>query len=212
MFSEIWAKRNYLPDSAAAEAPVVIDIGASVGVFSVWAARELGPSRIVALEPSAESVQALRKNLLGNGIAGVTVAEVAAGGQSGEVVLYSRGPGALNTIYPRDRLQSRFEVKRRVPMVTLDDVFAKFQIRHCDLLKLDCEGAEYEILFGASEWSLARVHQIVGEYHEGLNEHRVSELDEYLSARGFTVTIFPPLDVEGGHFHASRTAPARGRR
>lgn len=204
-FGEIWMGRGYLPHAwGQIDRPTVIDIGANVGVFTVWAAQELEPGRIIAIEPSPQSARLLRENLTRNEIANAEVIEVAVGGQRDEVSLYRRGDSERNTVYPRDRVGSRFELAGRVRMIMLDDVFELFRVESCDLLKLDCEGAEYEILFGASEASLTRIRHIVGEYHEGLNEHMAHELRDFLQHRGFEVTLFPPMDEEGGHFHASR--------
>jgi hypothetical protein len=49
-----------------------------------------------------------------------------------------------------------------------------------DLLKLDCEGSEYEILYSASEATLARIAAINMEYQVGLNQHHPAELQHYL--------------------------------
>ena len=79
-----------------------------------------------------------------------------------------------------------------------------FAIECCDLLKIDAEGSEYDILLGARPETLAKVRHMAIEYHVGLNEHRPEELEAHLERLGFATTRFPPLDVEGGHLHASR--------
>ena len=70
--------------------------------------------------------------------------------------------------------------------------------------EIDAEGAEYDILLEARPETLARVRHIAVEYHVGVNEHRPEELESRLEGLGFEVTRFPPLDVAGGHLHASR--------
>jgi FkbM family methyltransferase len=205
LFEEIWVRRSYLPAGwQAAPDAVVVDIGANVGVFSVWAARRLAAARIVAVEPSAEAAGALLANLDRNGVNCASVLQVAVGGAAGEATLRRRGPGAMSTLYERDLYGSDFHAAGSVRVVTLDDVFALFALDRCDLLKIDAEGAEYEILLGARPETLAKVRHIAIEYHVGLNEHRPEELEEHLRRQGFAVTRFPPLDVEGGHLHASR--------
>jgi hypothetical protein len=42
------------------------------------------------------------------------------------------------------------------------------------------------------------------DYHEGVNANGPAELESFLRERGFAVTRFAPLDVEGGHLHAER--------
>jgi FkbM family methyltransferase len=205
MLGEVWVDRRYLPGEwRRAETPTVVDIGANVGVFAVWTARELGATRIVAIEPDPGSATLLRANLSRNRVDGATVVEAALGDDHRVATLYRRGPAAMNTLFARDIYGSRFEPTAKVSVLTLDDVFERFAIDRCDLLKLDCEGAEYEILYGASMESLARVHHVAAEWHVGLNDHDPDRLQDFLERRGFAVKRFPPLDEEGGHLHASR--------
>jgi FkbM family methyltransferase len=206
MFDEIWVSRYYLPgDWAPAEAPTVLDIGANIGVFTVWAATELGAEHIVAVEPDPRPAEQLRANIELNHLRDVAILDAAVGGARRAATLYARGPTAMNTLFSRDVYESRFGVAANVHVLTLDDVFEQFGIQRCDLLKLDCEGAEYEILYGASPDSLAKVDHLVAECHVGLNDHDPDALEAFLEQRGFAVKRFPPLDEEGEHLHASRS-------
>src|SRR5688572_25562845 len=72
---------------------------------------------------------------------------------------------------------------------TLADIFRDHGIDRCDLLKLDCEGAEYRILYSAPRDVLDRIDHIILEYHhfsqeEGANP---SALRTFLEGRGFVV-------------------------
>jgi hypothetical protein len=58
-----------------------------------------------------------------------------------------------------------------VESITLDSIFARHRIEKCKLLKIDCEGSEYEILLGAR--CLDRVEYLAGEFH--INEHLRSQ-------------------------------------
>lgn len=205
MFDEIWIRESYRPAGLRdLRAPTVVDVGANVGVFAVWASRRLGATRIVAVEPDPRSASHLLSNLRRNAVDGHTVVQAALGGERGEAVLHGRGERARNTLFRTDLYGSSFSARALVRILTLEDVFDVFAVDHCDLLKLDCEGAEYEILFGTPSAVLERIDHIALEYHEGLNSHSPDELVSFLDERGFVVTRYPPLDVEGGHLHASR--------
>lgn len=82
--------------------------------------------------------------------------------------------------------------------------FERFAVESCEFLKLDCEGAEYEILFKASADTLRKVERISLEYHMGVTDHAPQELVDLLGSRGFEVELLPPLDVESGYLHAVR--------
>ena len=222
MFDEVYVHRMYLPRSwNGVAAPTVVDVGANIGVFTVWAARELGAGRIVAVEPAPDTARQLRHNVAVNHLGDVAVVEAALGGERRQAMLYRRGPAVMNTLFQRDLYGSRFETGARVRVLTLDDVFERCNIERCNLLKLDCEGAEYEALYGASPDLLARIDHIVAECHVGLTDHDPDALQGFLEERGFAVTRFPPIDWGSeahGHFdgqvqveeegqllHASRT-------
>jgi hypothetical protein len=93
----------------------------------------------------------------------------------------------------------------RVPAITLSGAFEKLQIARCDFLKIDCEGAEYEILFAADETTLSRIGHIAMEYHDAVTRHRHEELIRFLEDRGFVVRTRPsPAYYELGFLFASR--------
>jgi FkbM family methyltransferase len=205
LFDEVWVRDSYLPAGwRPRENALVVDVGANVGTFAVYAHRRLKAQRVVAVEPDPGCARDLLENLRRNGV-DATVIQAAVGGEAREATLYRRGPTSdMNTLFDRDVYGSRFVAETRVRVVTLDALFALIGVERCDLLKLDCEGAEYEALAAAGAETLAKVDHVVLEWHVGLNDHRPEELQSLLEGHGFRVARFPPLDVEGGLLHASR--------
>jgi len=205
LIQEIWVDHCYAAD--VPEVPpgeVIVDIGAHVGVFTAWAATRYKGRRIVALEPSSRMCGVLRENIASSRLSDVTVVQAACGGFTGEATLYSRGCDAMNSLYAKDNYGSSFRSLETARVVSLDDVFRRFAIERCALLKLDCEGAEYDILFNASSDTLDRVERIAMEYHVGLAPGTPDSLGAFLTGRGFDVRCGPPLDEEGGYLHAVR--------
>jgi FkbM family methyltransferase len=208
LFREVWIDDTYRPARfLASPSTTVVDIGANVGVFAVWAARRLGASRVVAVEPNPMSARALRVNLATNRIPGASVEEAAVAREEGSATLYRRSAGNDRcTLYQQDAYGSDFEPVGTVRTVTLDGVFRTHEVGTCDVLKLDCEGAEYDILAATSAPVFARIRHIVAEWHVGLNGHQPDELRDLLRAHGFDVVRFTTTDIEGGMLHASRSA------
>jgi FkbM family methyltransferase len=205
MFREIWIEGCYRPRGLSRDADAtIVDIGSNVGVFAIWAAVSFPRARVIAVEPAKELGHWLRSNLARNGLENVTVVETACGGAMGSAVLNRRGPGAMNTLYAKDNYGSDFTRGDVTRVVTLEALFDELGIESCDLLKLDCEGAEYEILLNSSAGLLARIDNIVMEYHVGLNDHTPAELARHLEAHGFSVACSPLTDVESGYLRASR--------
>ena len=120
-----------------------VDVGANIGSFSMLASGVVG-AKSVAIEPVPSSFAALRRNIAVNGLEDmVEPLCVAAGPRSGRVRLsMDRGPenAPVGESYPG--------ASAEFPMVSLDEVTEN----KCPvLLKVDAEGAEREVLEGASE-------------------------------------------------------------
>ncbi|MBI4422437.1 MAG: FkbM family methyltransferase [Elusimicrobia bacterium] len=139
---------------------VVLDIGGHIGSFAVYAAQRA--ARVIVYEPDASSHAQLLKNLAANGLINVTARQEAVAGRSGSRPIYpARLNSAENNFYwggPRGTA---------VSCVTLEEAFRAHGLERCDFLKIDCEGAEYEILRAAPADVLARVRRIGIEAHVG---------------------------------------------
>ena len=87
-------------------------------------------------------------------------------------------------------MNSLFEERRqgdpiRVDCTSLDGIFAAYQLDKCDLLKIDCEGDEYEILLGASPDVLNRIGTVILEWHD-IPGHSPERLEQHLEKAGFS--------------------------
>jgi hypothetical protein len=91
-----------------------------------------------------------------------------------------------------------------VRTTTLAEILVRDAAQGIDLLKLDCEGAEYDILFGAAPLDMSRVREIRMEYHSG----RDTELKTYLRNAGFEITSFRPDSATTGNIWARREGTA----
>lgn len=174
----------------------VVDIGANVGVFTVLVAAAHPDVRVIAVEPSPTNCTFLSRNVTSNRLTNVGIARVACGGQKGEGTLYKRGQGVHHSLFNRNMFGSECVPISTTPIWSLQDIFDEFSILTCDLLKLDCEGAEYDILFCSSRDTLQRIRRISMEYHVGFNNHSLARLEQFLIDHGFRVNR-TSIDNEG---------------
>lgn len=162
----------------------VVDAGAHVGLFSLRVAPRA--SKVIALEPHPINYALLRLNLLRNGLANVQPVQEALWHERGEVDL-CEGPRS-----GQGSLELEHGTAHRVSATSLDAVVA--ESGPIDLLKLDIEGAEFDVLAGASPETLRQVRSIAAELHMKDREGREFELAERLRSLGFQVTLLdPPL-------------------
>ena len=196
----------------------ILDVGAGLGDFTVSAARRAARGEVHAYEPAPSSAALLRRNLEVNGIGNVTVFEEAVAGARGEVFLEQDVPEAVmfKLAHPRlgrGGLAATVSGPRgdRVAAVTLADAVKRLPGERCDLLKMDCEGSEYEILLGAEPALLDRIDRISIEYHDFDHADRARELRAYLQSLGRSVRMRPSeVYQELGYMQSEVVASSSG--
>ncbi|HEX6252377.1 MAG TPA: FkbM family methyltransferase [Gemmatimonadaceae bacterium] len=201
LFLEIWLSRVYTPPGYEIHAgDVVMDIGANIGVFSTFAASTAPRTRVFAYEPFSESAACLRSNVRASGLHNVAVFEQAVcSGRGRRVLSIESGNWVMHTLAgngaaPAAGARGGFPERTvEVDCVGLDDVFRDNGIVRCNLLKVDCEGSEYEIFEASSQDTMDRIDRIVIEYHEGPKFAGTgAQLRDVLIDRGFAVDHFVP--------------------
>lgn len=137
---------------------VVVDAGASCGIYTIAASKLVGDSgRVIAFEPGAQSASVLERNVELNQLRNVSVYREAMSDRVGEAKLYShRGPVA-SSIAPGDHEDGAYD---EVVTTTLDSVLEREGVGGVDFLKMDIEGAEELGLRGAQS-VITRSHPVV---------------------------------------------------
>lgn len=181
-------------------AATVVDIGANIGAFALYAARS-GARKVLAYEPNTASFRCLERNVQANRVEAIVAARrFAVAGRAGQQVRFPVAPSVYSRI-ARDGEAGEFETVRTT---SLAEILERDAPQGIDLLKLDCEGAEYDILF-ESQAALARVREIRMEYHLG----RSGELIEFLRRCGFEIALFRPDGASSGNLWARKPQSPR---
>lgn len=156
---EVWYDNVYrLPFQTSIE--TVVDLGANIGLTSVYLAKRYGARCIVAVEPDAANAGLLRRNLRQNAIEG-TVVEAAIGPADGTVRFASDADSNLGHV----SLEGR-----EVPMISMETLCARHAIQRIDVLKIDIEGGEQQLLSGPIGW-LSHVKSIIAEFHPDIIDY-----------------------------------------
>ncbi len=163
--------------------PVIIDVGANTGLFSLRMKALYPDSQIFCFEPYPPNFQQLQYTIELNQLQNIQPQMAAVAENAGKIKLYihPRNIGG-HSIYQQEAGNYFVEVNS----VPLASVFDQQSIDHCDLLKLDCEGAEYEIIQSISPELAQKIDTLV--YEATPSCYNVSELNQYLTNLGYCVS------------------------
>jgi FkbM family methyltransferase len=165
----------------------VVDIGANVGYFSLFTLAQNAKADVFAYEPMPNNFKLLNQYKDQFAQHNFNTFNMAVSGSRGTLSLnynkaeeYTTSATLFNNANEPDSL--------KVETITLDDVLAENQLETIDFLKLDCEGAEYAILYNAQDDTLARIHTLSIETHQGPQENEnLIALCSFLEENGFQV-------------------------
>jgi FkbM family methyltransferase len=151
---------------------VVFDLGANVGFATLFFKRENPTARIVAVEADPRTYERLIRNV--GRLPGVTTLNRAVSASDGLVSFFS-SPSSL-----RSALVRRSEGDQEVKVIgsTLQTLMDQTGVEHIGLLKVDIEGAEFNLFRNAP---LERVDEIIAEIHYDLMEADEDALRELLA-------------------------------
>jgi FkbM family methyltransferase len=129
-------------EEAIPKGAVVYDIGANVGYYSLLAAVLVGEEgKVYAFEPLPRNIDYLRRHVGLNHFAQVEIIEVAVSDRSGKIA-FDLGPSsAMGHIAESGEIE--------VQQVCLDELLDAGEIQPPEFMKVDVEGAEYDVLKGA---------------------------------------------------------------
>ena len=141
----------------------VLDLGAHIGSFTLRAAKEVGlKGMVVAVEPSSENFELLEKNIALNGCSNVKLLQTAAGKDFEVAEFFIHENPSSNSFYNSRTKTIRSE---KVTIRTLDSIIDELQFKKVDFVKIDVEGAELDVLKGATS-TISKYHpKVVLELH-----------------------------------------------
>jgi FkbM family methyltransferase len=166
-------------------ANVIIDVGANVGFFALYATSINSKAEIHAFEPLPDNLAQAEKNFRISMARHVRAHPCAVSDKTGVAVLYFTPGDDSGCSLNQPKSQSC-----PVNTVGVNDLFKTCGITNCDLLKMDCEGSELAILSAAEPDLLAKIRAIIMEYH---NPAEVDTLTTILSHAGFKCEVLSQI-------------------
>lgn len=181
---EFW--RQYLQPGMT-----VIDVGASVGIYTFSAAQKVGKNGAVyAIEPFTDSVDCLRQTCLVNQIENVKVFRNAVGDRSGKFKLILQASSELNYLASANEPIAPETEIEEVVCVTLDSFIEQVGIDRVEVIKISTEGNELAILIGSEQTLLKFAPTII--YNSYTSNGINLEAAQYLIDRGYELFRYQP--------------------
>lgn len=158
----------------------VVDVGGFVGDSAMYFAIK-GARNVYVYEPYPDSFELAKKNILYNNLENkIAIFNKGVGKENGTVVL---DPDYES--YPSSEL-IKFNKGINVDVVLLDEIVNRYKLNDA-VLKMDCEGCEYDIILNSKKDTLRRFSQIMIEYHHGYENLKYA-----LESSGFVVSFTLP--------------------
>ncbi len=194
IFHEIFVDRCYTPRWFYTPRPgqLVLDVGANIGIFSLFLHAVAPSIRVVAFEPHPTTYGQLTRNLAENRLdAKVSSHQLAVAGGPGEV-RFALPSGPDEREFGHQAATSSGQ-GRSVPCIGLAEVLAMAGRAAVDLLKVDTEGAEAEIITNAPAAVWSEIARVVIEYHDHTKRDQVQR---HLTEVGYQCHVVPARGFE----------------
>lgn len=156
---------------------IVIDIGAHVGIISIYLAKKYPFLKIHSFEPSPENFTNFMENIKSNNIENIIPYNLAitSDGRSVRSIFSDSNTGGNTFQTFAKELPGHFGFESE--SINLDEFFQEMNIDKCKFMKIDCEGSEHEILHSFSQ--LSKVEYLSAEIH----------INDYLRDEGYSIDL-----------------------
>lgn len=197
LINEIWEHQVYNRIYSIKENDIVFDVGANIGMFGLYAATK--GAKVYCFEPNPDIFKLLQKNIRDNGLVERVIPyNMALGGENCFLELfiadtdriYSAGSASTNRKYMADlgeRIGADFK-PYTVRCQTLDTVMNDLAVKTIDFMKIDCEGAEFDIIKSTSSQRIKGIGHMAMEIHGACYSQK--DLCLMLMEKGFIIQHF----------------------
>lgn len=178
-FTHVWILEEYgKPGFEISNTDIIIDIGAHIGLFALYASQFCKEGKIHCFEPVKENFDMLLSNIELNSLKNIMPENVAVAGNDGSITIYMNRDESGHSMYvpSKDAIETT--------SVSLNTIFHRNSIKKCNFLKIDCEGCEYTIIESMNEDQAECIEKMCIEYHfkdekPHLFEKLIAKLNKY---------------------------------
>ncbi|KAF3885417.1 MULTISPECIES: FkbM family methyltransferase [Nostocales] len=228
IYSEIFTEQQYIGHNIVInEGDCIFDVGANIGLFSLYVSTIQEKLKIYAFEPIPETFAVLEKNKQLHSLDNLFVFNYGLSSENNLEKAFTfypdmagnstTRPGEIlveQESFPSEiRIEDLFkdffqdEKKIKCEVKTLSSVISELGISSIELLKIDVEGEEYEVLKGIEDSDWSKIKQIIAEVHD--KNGRIEKVKKMLTSHGFNIELrkrelLPSTYVDTFNLYAKR--------
>ncbi|WP_428389884.1 FkbM family methyltransferase [Mucisphaera sp.] len=192
-FLENMLRNDYLDGhDYLSEGDTVLDVGANIGAFTIVASRLVGDTgKVFSYEPDPVIFKRLLRNLEINNINNVNAINGAVGAVSTKAAFYSSNKSAYSSLAKQVDGRNTEKPSFEVDVIAIDEALSMGG-DSIKLMKIDCEGGEYEIFDALNKNKASSIKYIVRESHI-VPGRDVEDMYRRIEDLGFAVTRGYPM-------------------
>lgn len=161
LFDEIFLNASYYFTAPLEEDAVIVDLGANIGVSSLFFSMKWPAATIHSVEPDPENFRRLTE--MASHHQNQKLHHYAVWSESGKIQFFSdRRRGSSSSVHPDGSNREAIEIDA----ISLRDLLEQIGVKKVSILKFDVEGAEEEIFRSFSDFK--RIERLAGELHHDL--------------------------------------------
>jgi FkbM family methyltransferase len=199
VFKEIFVTDFYAINKLVAMLPpnpVIIDIGANAGYFNIMLFSKIKEATVYAYEPIPSNYELFKKNISLNPILQNNIHlfnKAVTGTPQDYIELFMEAAAdnsVIASVYADFDTQNHHTIK--VPAISLEQIINENKLQHIDLIKVDCEGSEYPVIYETAARVWEKINMLTIEVHKLDDKMRNEKfLQNFLQEKGYTVVIEP---------------------
>lgn len=182
------------------KSPVILDIGANVGYAALYFFRSFPQAIVHSFEPMPYLQTVLKKHLLQHPKNNWHFHEYGLWKEDGDLDIFTTSTDDFTSVSGIMHFDDAHH-KVSIAVRSLASFLQEQKINHIDLLKMDCEGAEYEILFQLPEVFFDGIEKMAMETHD-TKQHKTQDMVNFLNSKGYQVKFVTRPETQTGHIWA----------
>jgi FkbM family methyltransferase len=201
VINETWLENVYrIHEWQFQKSNVFIDIGANIGAVSLFVdsfnlnRENDNKIKVYAVEPEPHNISILKQNIINNPVERITVVENAIWHKEETVSINNRG-GNSSIVGVKD------DERSYVKAITLKTLFTTYSITEVDVMKIDIEGAEFDLIINTPDEILGKVNRLVLEFDQSFDGSFGRMIEKLAKQFGIEILGSPE---RGGYVYANR--------